>query len=106
MWDEGSSIVIALEWDIGSYGELFIFLLLGSSISYEAWTSMYRNRASSDPRMAQAEKDREKLTSDLRTRNKNIVQISHTSATTVDWANISPNADGVCLGGRIGQVKK
>jgi hypothetical protein len=57
--DEESPIAAALEQDIGFYGELFVFQhlkrLLGPSINYETWTSAYRNRAFSDPRMIQAE---------------------------------------------------
>jgi hypothetical protein len=48
-----------LQQEIGFYGELFVFQylkqFLDSSVSQENWTSRYRNRACSDPRMRQAE---------------------------------------------------
>jgi hypothetical protein len=60
-WDEESSTIAALQQEIGFYGELFVFKhlkrLLGPSISHRNWTSAYRNRAFSDPRMVQAEKE-------------------------------------------------
>jgi hypothetical protein len=60
-WDEESSIIAALQQEVGFYGELFVFKhlkqLLGSSISHRNWTSAYRNRAFCDPRMVQAEKE-------------------------------------------------
>jgi hypothetical protein len=61
VWDEESSIITALQQEVGFYGELFVFKhlkeLLGPSISHRNWTSAYRNRAFSDPRMVQAEKE-------------------------------------------------
>jgi hypothetical protein len=60
-WDEESLIATALQQEVGFYGELFVFQhlkrLLGPSISHRNWTSAYRNRAFSDPRMVQAEKE-------------------------------------------------
>lgn len=84
-WDEESSIVTALEQDIGFYGELFVFQylkqLLGPSISYETWTSAYRNRAFSDPRMVQAEeeagKSYEKFEDKKQKHNSDFTYIDH-----------------------------